>query len=401
VFLVGACGVATRATGPRAGAAPASERAAVARARASGQRVEVLSKRSETMEVFAEPNGTFTALLHAGPVRVRRGGGWVPVDTTLERRADGSVGPRATVEPLAFSGGGSGPLLRLGRDGRRVTLTWPWRLPAPRLAGDTATYPEVLPGVDLRLTAAATGFHEVLVVKTRQAAANPALARLRFGISTSGLSPRSGRDGGSVLVTPRAVRRSARRRRRCGTRRRGSTRRSAGSSCPATRSASCRTGGCWPTPPRCSRCRSTRTGTHPSPAGPRCSKKDPLLEGAYAVIDEVVPVAGDMKDCKEDSASCAWLATDLPTPLLLLRFLKPLFKRAKEEVKVVKEPLKSDPVFDRQMGERLGGVPPEKWVAGTGQPRSLAEEYWRMQMGKDDHLGPTAAAPKLPSTGCG
>jgi hypothetical protein len=96
VFLVGACGVATRAVdtgaggasgGDRAsqasragqgqsGAPTAPERSAAAQARATGRRVEVLSKRSETQEVFAEPNGTFTAQLHAGPVRVRRGGGW-------------------------------------------------------------------------------------------------------------------------------------------------------------------------------------------------------------------------------------------------------------------------------------------------------------------------------------
>jgi len=211
-LLLGASGVARPASdvgagGRRAGpsqapsAAPtAAERSAVAQARASKQRVEVVAKRSETMEVFAEPDGTFTAQLHPGPVRVRRGGGWVPVDTTLVRRADGSVVPGATVVSLAFSGGGAGPLVLLGSGRQQVSLYWPRRLPPPRLAGDTATYPEVLPGVDLRLTAGPTGFHEVLVVKTRQAARSPLLARLRFGMRSRGLSLRAGKGGTANLV---------------------------------------------------------------------------------------------------------------------------------------------------------------------------------------------------------
>ncbi len=188
-------------SGQGSGTAPTvAERTASARARASGQRVEVVAKRSETMEVFAEPNGTYTAQLHPGPVRVRRGERWMPVDTNLTRRADGSVAPGATVVLLAFSGGGSGPLVRLGSGERQASLYWPRPLPAPVLAGDAATYPEVLPGVDLRLIAAPTGFHELLVVKTRQAAGSPALARVRFGMRASGLSQRAGKHGGVDLV---------------------------------------------------------------------------------------------------------------------------------------------------------------------------------------------------------
>src|SRR5919204_323416 len=55
-------------------------------------------------------------------------------------------------------------------------------------------------GVDLRLDAGAQGFHEVLIVKTRQAAANPSLARLRFGVRASGLSLRAGEGGTVELV---------------------------------------------------------------------------------------------------------------------------------------------------------------------------------------------------------
>lgn len=121
------------AGGLSAGSAPgAAERIGQTRARDSGRRVEVVARRTETMEIYAEPGNYFTAELHAGPVRVRRNGDWVPVDTTLVRQPDGSVAPRAASVSLAFSGGGGQALVRLGRGDQRMALRWPARLPAVR-----------------------------------------------------------------------------------------------------------------------------------------------------------------------------------------------------------------------------------------------------------------------------
>ncbi|MGH3736072.1 MAG: hypothetical protein ACRDT6_10700 [Micromonosporaceae bacterium] len=92
---------------------------------------------------------------------------------------------------MSFSAGGtSQPLVRLSSAGRELTLRWPGRLPRPELAGDTATYRDVLPGVDLRLQAMPQGYNTVFVVKDRAAAAQPALRRLAFGLRTSGVSVR-------------------------------------------------------------------------------------------------------------------------------------------------------------------------------------------------------------------
>lgn len=153
-------------------------------ARSSGRRVEVTALRSVTGEVFANPDGTFTAEEHVRPVRVRRPGGWVPVDTRLRARPDGAVVPGATVVPVVFSGGGRTPLVRLGEGAERVALGWPRPLPVPVLEGDTAVYREVLPGVDMRLRARPEGYSQVLVVKTRAAARSPMLATLRFSLSS-------------------------------------------------------------------------------------------------------------------------------------------------------------------------------------------------------------------------
>jgi hypothetical protein len=84
------------------------------------------------------------------------------------------------VTPLALSRGGTAPLVRIGDAEAQVEIGWPDALPEPTLRGPTATYPDVLPGVDLRITAAAESVTQTLVVKTREAGRNPALGlRLR------------------------------------------------------------------------------------------------------------------------------------------------------------------------------------------------------------------------------
>ncbi|GII81119.1 hypothetical protein Sru01_61010 [Sphaerisporangium rufum] len=177
------------------------ERAAVRQARDSGRRVEVLPLRTETRQVFANPDGSFTSETAALPERVRRGDGWADVDPTLAFAPDGSVRTVATPLELTFSGGGTAPLAAIGEGGRSVAMTWPHPLPKPVLEGGTATYGEVLPGVDLKVTASVLGFSEVLVVKNRQAAADPALAELTFGMRANGVSVRETAAGGLSAVT--------------------------------------------------------------------------------------------------------------------------------------------------------------------------------------------------------
>ncbi|MBC6451732.1 LamG domain-containing protein, partial [Actinokineospora sp. HBU206404] len=165
----------------------ATEAEAVVAARAGGKSVLVLDRTDESTDVRANPDGTFTWKQHVRPVRVRRDGKFVAVDTTLERRADGSVAPRATVIDLALSGGGKGlPLVRMAAKGAEAGLVWPDELPIPVLDGPTATYPEVLPGVDLKVTADVLGYQQLLVVKTPEAARDPKLREVTFGKHAKG-----------------------------------------------------------------------------------------------------------------------------------------------------------------------------------------------------------------------
>ncbi|WP_162907576.1 LamG-like jellyroll fold domain-containing protein [Allorhizocola rhizosphaerae] len=166
------------APGPVACAGEAADvRSAAEMARRCSSRVEVLAHRTEKNQEFINPDGTRVLELAAHPQRARkRDGTWSALDATLLSNPDGTLSPAAVAVPLTFSGGGTGPLV----SGREFGIAWPGTLPRPIVNGATATYPEVLPGVDLVLTALHTGFSEVLVVKDATAARNPALRDVRF-----------------------------------------------------------------------------------------------------------------------------------------------------------------------------------------------------------------------------
>ncbi|MFD4245809.1 FG-GAP-like repeat-containing protein [Streptomyces sp. NPDC058525] len=161
---------------------------ALAKAKETGQPYELTSARTETSDTWALPTGKWSVKRHGTTVRVRRAGGWVPTDPTLEFATDGKVKPKASAVAIAFSGGGTGPLLTGVKNGRTLSLTWPKALPKPTLAANVATYANVLPDVDLQVKAEVEGFSQLLVVKTAAAAKHPDLATLKFKLDTVGLN---------------------------------------------------------------------------------------------------------------------------------------------------------------------------------------------------------------------
>ncbi|MEY9993607.1 hypothetical protein ABIE67_005639 [Streptomyces sp. V4I8] len=181
-----------------------TEEEAFARAARLGRNVEILALRGESTEVFATPDGDLESREHLRPVRTRIDGEWRPIDTALAVLGEGAdrgmVAPKAASVGLAFSGGGQGPLVRLERAGRTLELSWPGTVPAPRLDGDTATYPDILPDVDLRLAARPEGFTQLLVVKSAEAAGSEELAELRLKLGTEGLVTRETANGGLTAV---------------------------------------------------------------------------------------------------------------------------------------------------------------------------------------------------------
>ena len=178
VAVAGLQATATAAPVAAAPAAPATDNtsrpdavSAMVTARSTGERVEDLSQRTETVRVFANPDGTWTSDGTTEPERVQDADGtWRDLDTTLVE-TDGGLAPAAAAADVAFSSGGDKVFAALTDDrGKRLEWRWPTVLPEPVVDGDTVTYPDALPGVgDLVVTATATGFTHNIVIPERPA----------------------------------------------------------------------------------------------------------------------------------------------------------------------------------------------------------------------------------------
>jgi len=165
VATVMAAGLAAVAVAPPAHAAPPG---------AGG----VAEARTETSTTVRHADGTRTVTLHAGPVRLREGTRWRPVDLTLVAAPDGVVRPTAVAHDLALTP--TGPVVRFAGGGS-AALAWTTPLPAPQLAGHRATYPQALPGHDLVVEATSSGFVASLRRTDPAAAPVPPLTLRREG----------------------------------------------------------------------------------------------------------------------------------------------------------------------------------------------------------------------------
>ncbi|MEU5692257.1 LamG-like jellyroll fold domain-containing protein [Actinosynnema sp. NPDC020468] len=174
--------------------------------------------RTATTETFDNPDGSRTLRVHPGPANVRQGGGdWQPVDLALTDR-DGRWAPRTAPNDTGFARAARDPeLVRLAFDDRHGLS---YRLDGAAdveatTAGATATYPNALSSVDVKLTATAGGVKEDLVL-TSAAAGN----ETTFTLTPRGLTPRLADgavelvDGAQVVaVVPRGFAQDARGRR--------------------------------------------------------------------------------------------------------------------------------------------------------------------------------------------
>ncbi|GEC06572.1 hypothetical protein SSP24_42270 [Streptomyces spinoverrucosus] len=131
-----------------------------------GKRVEALSERTADSTTWANPDGSLTTETASGAIRVREDGGWKPIDTTLVDTGS-RLEPETAVADVALSDGGSGDFASVSQGAFTFGLDWGTSLPAPRVEGDTAVYPSVVPDGDLHVTALPHGFTESLILKKR------------------------------------------------------------------------------------------------------------------------------------------------------------------------------------------------------------------------------------------
>jgi len=172
--------------------------------------VIVDSETTPTEQTSALADGTMQLVESTIPVRVKTSSGWTAVNSDLRASSDGFLSPVATDTAVEFSEGGSAVLARVqSSTGAWLSEASPFGiLPKPTIKGSVATYANVVPGVDLRLTASAEGMSEVLVIGSAKAAANPLLRAVKFGVSGSALTSSVGGpttatapDGSQVLST--------------------------------------------------------------------------------------------------------------------------------------------------------------------------------------------------------
>ncbi|MFI1386427.1 FG-GAP-like repeat-containing protein [Embleya sp. NPDC020886] len=190
-----AAGTATDSA-PASGPPAPAEASAAAQARSTGKPVAIPALTTETDTVTAMPDGTVSLKRTVEPARTNKTGTWVDLDATLKASPDGKVRPVATTGDLVLGGGGDNVLASMTSEGRTLSLTWPTVLPRPVLDGAGALYPGVFPDVDLKVTATEKGgFTHTLIVKTPQAAGNPALAALNLTVGSDGVALAEEGDG--------------------------------------------------------------------------------------------------------------------------------------------------------------------------------------------------------------
>ena len=132
-----------------------------------GRRVEDVAKRTQSAQLFANPDGTWTFEEASGPVRVQDAKNeWHDLDLSLVER-NGVLEPKYSAADVEFSAGGGTEFAQLAKDGHDLTWQWPTELPIPKVDGPTATYADAVDGGDLVVTATTTGFDHWIVLHKR------------------------------------------------------------------------------------------------------------------------------------------------------------------------------------------------------------------------------------------
>lgn len=183
---------------------------AVTRAKKTGKKVVATDETTPTTYTVANPDGTLTTELTAGPERVWKNGAWRKADATLTEAADGSVVPKAHPGGLRLGGGSGTPpkslraaqdapardLVTLGSGDSEVTLRWKGGLPKPELDGTRARYRNAVPGADVVVEATRTGFEQFVEIGERPTGAYSYTLPVR----AKGLKAKANEDG-SVTFT--------------------------------------------------------------------------------------------------------------------------------------------------------------------------------------------------------
>ncbi len=119
--------------------------------------------------------------------------GWTDISTDLMPSTVDGVSvlkPENVPVDITVSTGGSTQIASLAdQDGHSISQSWPFgTLPAPVVEGNSATYRQVLPGVDLIQLVHKTGISQVLKIETPEAARDPRAAQMRIFLDSENVA---------------------------------------------------------------------------------------------------------------------------------------------------------------------------------------------------------------------
>lgn len=181
---------------------PANEESsALTQAKRTDGPVEVGSLTTPTEQVMAMPDGTFSKTVNTSPVRMQQDGQWRDISTDLVLRSENgatSLEPAMTPTELKFGSGGNSHVATIKDDkGNQIVESWPFGdLPKPVIKKNTATYRNVLPGVDFIQTAHVDGLSQVLKIYTPEAAQDPRVKEMRLYLDSNNLKINEDGTGG-------------------------------------------------------------------------------------------------------------------------------------------------------------------------------------------------------------
>ncbi|MFE4195609.1 hypothetical protein ACFRJ9_07085 [Paenarthrobacter sp. NPDC056912] len=177
-----------------------SESSAVAEAADTSKDVVVEAATTPTALTVAHPDGTLTTTMSTDPVRMQTSTGWADISTDLVRATVDGVSvlkPENVPVDITVGTGGTDKIASLDdKNGHSLTQSWPFgTLPEPVVEGNSATFRQVLPGVDLIQLVHKTGISQVLKIETAEAAKDPRVAEMRIFLDSQNTVVEQNADG--------------------------------------------------------------------------------------------------------------------------------------------------------------------------------------------------------------
>jgi len=154
-----------------------------------GKSKEMPLARTATRNVYANPDGTYTAKVYSSPVNWLAGpNNWLPIDNGVVASADGSFHNASGPVSMHFAkSSGQGSLIQLSSNGDSVGFSAPMGAAdvRPVINGNTIRYPDTFAGVDLEYHVEGGKLKEFLVLHKAPAAGSA--VEFQFPLQLDGL----------------------------------------------------------------------------------------------------------------------------------------------------------------------------------------------------------------------